>query len=41
MIDTAGKFLGKTPKESNNLNIEIESEEGVANPEKYKIFSTH
>lgn len=37
MIDTVGKFLGKTPEDSNFFDgSELEDSEGVADPEKYK-----
>ncbi len=40
MIDTVGKFLGKTPENSEDITIEdiedIEDIDGVADPEKYK-----
>lgn len=37
MIDTVGKFLGKTPEESEGYNTQdIDDIDGVADPEKYK-----
>jgi len=37
MIDTVGKFLGKTPEESDgNVNYSENDVEGVADPEKYR-----
>lgn len=37
MIDTVGKFLGKTPEDSSNHQIDSENEiDGVADPEKYR-----
>lgn len=37
MIDTVGKFLGKTPEESEFDNeSKLEDDEGVSDPEKYK-----
>lgn len=37
MIDTVGKFLGKTPEDSDDSQIDSESDvDGVADPEKYR-----
>ena len=37
MIDTVGKFLGKTPEDSDDNQIDSENDvDGVADPEKYK-----
>lgn len=37
MIDTVGKFLGKTPEESDEIQIDSENNiDGVADPEKYR-----
>ena len=37
MIDTVGKFLGKTPEDSDGAQIDSENDvDGVADPEKYK-----
>lgn len=37
MIDTVGKFLGKTPEDADNSQIDSENDvDGVADPEKYR-----
>lgn len=37
MIDTVGKFLGKTPEDSDDIQIDSENDvDGVADPEKYR-----
>jgi hypothetical protein len=37
MVDTVGKFLGKTPEDSDDQRVNIEDDaEGVADPEKYR-----
>lgn len=37
MIDTVGKFLGKTPEDPNNTQrVDSDDQDGVADPEKYR-----